>query len=219
MHKQAILANEAAATAMSKPPQQQRQQQRKQQQPNRRSHQPCVTNISQAASLPYTPTITPSLTRALRHVSVSCFLTILALIALSGTTTAFCETQPLFREQEKTLSNHDARSNGEAGEILRVEESVSKNRERVKMLSGVNEDGGGNKSTAANGPCLLANSNPYPLWRELPRHDTCARGFYCPRVLSGNESTYAVVCPPTQQCLLDRLSFSFCEAQGMSFTS
>ena len=62
-----------------------------------------------------------------------------------------------------------------------------------------------------NGICWNdPNAQPIPLSMnyECPLH------FYCPNISSNNPISRPSMCPPTQECLIDRLESKFCTAQG-----
>lgn len=53
-----------------------------------------------------------------------------------------------------------------------------------------------------------------PVFTDLA-YGLCPRGFYCPNSVATNRTTYPAVCPPSAQCLSERLDGKICAPQGL----
>lgn len=62
-----------------------------------------------------------------------------------------------------------------------------------------------------------ADAAPLEIWQSFPRESqaSCAPGFYCPNLEPLDNSTWAVVCPPSTECSYERLDNKFCSPQGI----
>lgn len=71
-------------------------------------------------------------------------------------------------------------------------------------------------SASCSGGCFSSTSAPLEIWRTFPpgSQNSCAPGFYCPNLNPNDNSTWAVVCPPSQDCAYLRLDSEYCPPQG-----
>mmetsp|Transcript_67769 Transcript_67769/g.78727 ORF Transcript_67769/g.78727 Transcript_67769/m.78727 type:complete len:816 (-) Transcript_67769:397-2844(-) len=71
-------------------------------------------------------------------------------------------------------------------------------------------------TSAVSGACLSDNTSEGYLLPVLyiPGYGMCPRGFLCPNSVYENVSTWPRVCPPTDECLEQRLNNELCAPQG-----
>ncbi len=65
--------------------------------------------------------------------------------------------------------------------------------------------------------CFSSTGSPFEIWRTFPEgeQNRCAPGFYCPNLDPSNNSTWAVICPPSLECSAARLASNYCPPQGI----
>lgn len=68
----------------------------------------------------------------------------------------------------------------------------------------------------ASSSCFHSSVAPLAVWQSFPdgQQNTCAPGFYCPALNPLDNTTFAVVCPPSAECSYQRLDSKICPPQG-----